>query len=225
MQRREQLIDVGRKVFAEKGFDGTSIEEIAAMAKVSKPVVYEHFGDMDGLYAVVIDREMTVLMDMLTGALTSTHPRVLLAQAATALFDYIDANTAGFRVLLRPNPRGATFGTVIRDVAAHLEDQLVPVCKRYGYPTKMAPMYAHMLVGMVGLTGEWWAEVRKPGKDEVIAQVVNMTWNGVSRLDPKPKPVQLDDPGPGAHPARGGADGPAHRPSGEELDHSEPPVP
>ena len=43
-QRREQLLSVGRELFAEKGFEGTSVEEIAARAKVSKPVVYEHFG-------------------------------------------------------------------------------------------------------------------------------------------------------------------------------------
>ena len=41
-ERREQLIDVARRLFAEKGFEGTSIEEIASRAKVSKPVVYEH---------------------------------------------------------------------------------------------------------------------------------------------------------------------------------------
>ena len=43
-ERREQLIGVGRKHFADKGFEGTTIEEIAASAGVSKPVVYEHFG-------------------------------------------------------------------------------------------------------------------------------------------------------------------------------------
>ena len=43
-QRREQLISIGRSAFAEQGFDGTSVEDIAARAKVSKPVVYEHFG-------------------------------------------------------------------------------------------------------------------------------------------------------------------------------------
>ncbi len=43
-QRREQLLEVGRSLFAEKGFDATSVEEIAARAQVSKPVVYEHFG-------------------------------------------------------------------------------------------------------------------------------------------------------------------------------------
>jgi AcrR family transcriptional regulator len=43
-ERREQLLDIGRRLFAERGLDGTSIEEIAARAGVSKPVVYEHFG-------------------------------------------------------------------------------------------------------------------------------------------------------------------------------------
>ncbi|HRA06299.1 MAG TPA: helix-turn-helix domain-containing protein, partial [Propionicimonas sp.] len=56
-ERREQLIDVARALFAERGLEGTSVEEIAAHAGVSKPVVYEHFGGKEGLYAVVVDRE------------------------------------------------------------------------------------------------------------------------------------------------------------------------
>ncbi len=82
-ERREQLLDIGRSLFAEKGFDATSVEEIAAKAGVSKPVVYEHFGGKEGLYAVVVDREMRALLDAITGALTSSgHPRELLEQAA-----------------------------------------------------------------------------------------------------------------------------------------------
>ena len=61
-ERREQLLDIGRKLFAERGFEGTSVEEIAAQAGVSKPVVYEHFGGKEGLYAVVVDREVERLL-------------------------------------------------------------------------------------------------------------------------------------------------------------------
>ena len=43
-ERREQLIVVARGLFAERGFEATSVEEVAARAQVSKPVVYEHFG-------------------------------------------------------------------------------------------------------------------------------------------------------------------------------------
>src|SRR4029453_2764909 len=96
-QRREQLLEVGRKLFAEKGFEGTSVEEIAAKAGVSKPVVYEHFGGKEGLYAVVVDREIRRLLDMVTGSLTAGHPRELCEQAAFALLDYIEEYTDGFR--------------------------------------------------------------------------------------------------------------------------------
>ncbi|HIW68640.1 MAG TPA: TetR/AcrR family transcriptional regulator, partial [Candidatus Dietzia merdigallinarum] len=57
-ERRQQLIEVGRRIFAEYGYDAATVEEIAAVAGVSKPVVYEHFGGKEGLYAVVCDREL-----------------------------------------------------------------------------------------------------------------------------------------------------------------------
>src|SRR5690606_13516349 len=103
-QRREQLISIGRQLFAEGGFDGTSVEAVAARAKVSKPVVYEHFGGKEGLYAVVVDREVRSLLDRIAAALTAGHPRELLEQAALALLDYIEEETDGFRVLVREAP-------------------------------------------------------------------------------------------------------------------------
>ena len=76
-QRREQLLDIGRALFAERGFDGTSIEEIASRAGVSKPVVYEHIGGKEGLYAVVVDRDLflRVLEDVWEAAATDPAPR------------------------------------------------------------------------------------------------------------------------------------------------------
>ena len=123
-QRREQLIAVGRHIFAEKGLDATSVEEVAARAKVSKPVVYEHFGGKEGLYAVVVDREVRALLDRITTALTAGHPRELLEQAALALLDYIEEETDGFRVLVRESPVGSStgnFSSVLNDVAHQVE--------------------------------------------------------------------------------------------------------
>ena len=68
-ERRQQLIEVARALFAERGYDATSIEEIAQRANVSKPVVYEHFGGKEGMYAVVVDREMSALLDGITASL------------------------------------------------------------------------------------------------------------------------------------------------------------
>ncbi|GAA3372350.1 TetR/AcrR family transcriptional regulator [Streptomyces sannanensis] len=191
-ERREQLLDVGRTLFAEKGFEGTSVEEIAAKAGVSKPVVYEHFGGKEGLYAVVVDREMRSLLDMVTGALTAGHPRELLEQAAFALLDYIERYTDGFRILVRDSPVAqstGTFASLISDIATQVEDILGLEFKARGFDPKLAPLYAQALVGMVALTGQWWLDVRKPQKAEVAAHLVNLAWHGLDGLEPKPRLV------------------------------------
>src|SRR5438067_13435247 len=103
-ERREQLLDIGRNLFAAKGFDGTSVEEIADKAGVSKPVVYEHFGGKEGLYAVVVDREVRRLLERITVSLSGHHPRELLEQAAGALLGYVENSTDGFRILVRDSP-------------------------------------------------------------------------------------------------------------------------
>jgi AcrR family transcriptional regulator len=189
-ERREQLLDIGRTLFAERGFEGTSVEEIAHKAGVSKPVVYEHFGGKEGLYAVVVDREMRRMLDMVTGALTGGHPRELLEQAAFALLDYIEQATDGFRILVRDSPVAqstGTFASLISDIATEVEDILGMEFKQRGFDAKLAPLYAQALVGMVALTGQWWHDAQKPEKAEVVAHLVNLSWNGLSGLEPKPR--------------------------------------
>jgi AcrR family transcriptional regulator len=188
-QRREQLIAIARSLFAERGFDAASIEEIAARAKVSKPVIYEHFGGKEGLYAVVVDREVRALLDRVTTALTAGHPREMLEQAALALLDYIESETDGFRVLVRESPvMSATgnFSSVLNDVAHQVEHILGAEFKTRGFDPKLAELYSQALVGMVALTGRWWLEVRKPRKETVAAHLVNLAWKGLSDLEPRP---------------------------------------
>jgi AcrR family transcriptional regulator len=192
-QRREQLIAIGRQLFAERGFDATSIEEVAVRAKVSKPVIYEHFGGKEGLYAVVVDREVRALLDRISSALTAGHPRELLEQAALALLDYIEGETDGFRVLVRESPvmsPSGNFSSILNDVAHQVEYILGDEFKSRGFDPKLAELYSQALVGMVALTGRWWLEVRKPRKDVVASHLVNLAWNGLSNLEAKPRLIQ-----------------------------------
>ena len=189
-QRREQLLEVGRKLFAEKGFEGTTVEEIAAKAGVSKPVVYEHFGGKEGLYAVVVDREILRLLDGITGALSApTTPRGLLEAAAMSLLDYVEGSRDGFRILVRDSPAGqstGSFASLISDVASQVEHLLAAEFTERGLDPRTAPLYAQMLVGMVALTGQWWLDSRKFKKADVAAHLVNLAWNGLSGLEAKP---------------------------------------
>jgi len=188
-ERREQLVNVGREVFAQKGYDAASIEEIAQRADVSKPVVYEHFGGKEGLYAVVVDREVRDVLARITRSLDADHPRQMLEQAAQAFLGYVEEEPEGFRILVRDTPAVSatgTFATLIGDIAAQVEYVLVDEFKRRGFEPKLAPLYSRALVGMVALVGQWWLDAGKPRRDLVAAHVVNLAWNGLKGLEPKP---------------------------------------
>ncbi len=189
-QRREQLIDVGRRLFAERGVEGTSVEEIAQVAAVSKPLVYEHFGGKEGLYAVIVDREIASLAHGLETALTAPgSSRQIIERAAIAMLDYIEGSTDGFRILMRDSPPGADSGTLanlVSDVTTQVEHIMVAAFTRKALDPKAAPLYAQALVGMVSLTGQWWLGHPTMQKDEVAAHLVNLAWNGLTALDPAP---------------------------------------
>lgn len=191
-QRREQLIEIGRSLFAAKGFEAVSVEEIAATAKVSKPIVYEHFGGKEGLYAVVVDREMRALTDVLINALSDpqAHPRQIVERTALALLTYVEENAEGFRVLTRDSPKtdpSNSFNSLLGDIAVRVEDILTDAFKRQHLPAKSVPYYAQMLIGMTVYTCQYWADQRKLSKEQLAAHIVNLAWYGLSRMEAKPE--------------------------------------
>ena len=188
-ERRHQLIDVARSLFAERGYEGTSIEEIAQRANVSKPVVYEHFGGKEGLYAVVVDREMSALLDGITSSLTNNRSRLRIERVALALLSYVDERTDGFRILTRDSPVGITSGTystLLNEAVNQVSSILAADFSRRGLDPEMAPLYAQALVGSVSMTAQWWLDVREPKKEVVAAHLVNLCWNGLMHLEDDP---------------------------------------
>jgi AcrR family transcriptional regulator len=189
-QRRRQLLDIGRELFAQRGFEATSVEELAARADVSKPVVYEHFGGKEGLYGAVVEREMQALLDRFTSALSVPgHPRRMLESAALVLLDYIEEETDGFRVLTRDAPGtsgSASFSSLIGELARKVEHILGREFDARGYDPRLAQLYSQALVGMVALVGQWWLDNRALAKHEVAAHLVNLSYNGLAHLEPQP---------------------------------------
>jgi AcrR family transcriptional regulator len=184
-ERREQLIAIGRQVFAELGFEATSIEEIADRARVSKPVVYEHFGGKEGLHAVIVDRAVQDLMTGLLESLEADHPREQIRRATDAFLRFVEEEEPAFRVLVQDAPGGAGGGSlpsVLADVATNVETVFARQLKQHGYDRKMAPVLARALVGMVALTGQWWLDVRRPKREVVGSTIVNLVWNGLKDL-------------------------------------------
>lgn len=190
--RRAQLVDVGRLVFAKRGFEGASIEEIADRAKVTRPVVYEHFGGKEGLYAVVIEREMEYLVRRITEAIATGTPRERIEAAALAFLSYVKDHPDGFAVLTHDAPvttAGGGMSSLLNDMAERVGDVFAASFKAAGYDPKSAPIYAHALVGMVTFVGQWWTHARKPAVEEVASHIAALAWMGLRHLPKRPAHV------------------------------------
>ncbi len=188
--RRTQLVEIARGVFAKRGYEATSMEEIAARAKVSKPIVYEHFGGKEGLYAVLVDREMDYVVTRIAEAISSGSPRERVERAALAFLTYVRDHPDGFVVLSRDAPVTLAHGgmsSLLNDVAERVADVFTTTFKKAGYDARRAPIYAHALVGMVTFVGQWWTEVRKPAVEEVARHIAALAWMGLRRLPKRPK--------------------------------------
>ncbi len=199
--RRAQLIEVGRQVFAEHGYEATSVEEIAERARVSKPIVYEHFGGKEGLYAVIVDREVEHILSRIVDAVASGTPRERLEQAALAFLTYVKERPDGFAVLLRdapPSRRGGEMPALMYDLADKVGSIFSEQFRKAGYDAKTAPIYAHALVGMVAFVGQWWMEAKNPPPAEVVAShIAALAWMGLRHLPKRPAPIA-----PAKRPAR-----------------------
>ena len=192
--RRAQLIEVGRAVFAKRGYEATSVEEIAEQAKISKPIIYEHFGGKEGLYAVVVDREVEHIVSRIVAAVTAGSARERLERAVVAYLTYVRERPEGFAVLLRDAPSAGPTGempTLMYDLADRIGNVFTDQFRKAGFDAKAAPIYAHALVGMVAFVGQWWMESRRPPPAETVAaHVAALAWMGLRHLPKRPRLLQ-----------------------------------
>jgi len=131
-QRRLQLLEVARDRFAEKGFNATSMDEIAEAAGVTKPVLYQHFPSKRALYVELLEdtgRQLLTSLAEATGRAGSPRERVELG--FRAYFEFAVGNRPAFRLLLstaiRSDPEFARIVEEIIDAASETISTLIEI--------------------------------------------------------------------------------------------------
>jgi AcrR family transcriptional regulator len=197
-ERRVQLMDVARLVFAARGYEASAIDEVAQQAGVSKPIVYEHFGSKEGLHAAVVEREMDRLVARVSEVIASGPPRARFERAVLAFMNYVKEEPAGFALLTRELPNSSArpgLARVIDDLAWRIGDIFRSELERAGYTPKVAPIYANALLGMVTQVGHWWAAEKKPMPAEHVARhVAALGWMGLRHLPKEPLATTASSP-------------------------------
>ena len=195
--RQQKILNAAASVFAKRGFDATTMEQIARAAGVSKPIVYEHFGGKEGLYAVVVDREMEALYKRMSQGIASGTPRHRYEQAVLSFLTYVEEEPDGFAVLTRDTPMvadGQGLPAVINQLGVRIGEIFHEQFSAAGLDGKVAPIYAHSLIGMVIFAAQWWSGQKKFKKEEVASHVAAIGWMGLRHL---PSKVDVVQAGPG----------------------------
>jgi AcrR family transcriptional regulator len=152
-QRRRQLLDVACQVFAERGFHSTSMDDIAARAGVTKPVLYQHFPSKRALFIELLNDLGHQLLSELAVATSAAHTgRERVAEGFAAYFRFVTSNEAAFRVLFgAPARNDPEFAEVVERVLDETADAISQLIEIQGTTTHRRVL-AHALIGIAEAT-------------------------------------------------------------------------
>jgi AcrR family transcriptional regulator len=98
-ERRAQLLEAALAVFVENGYHQAAMDDIAARAGVSKPVLYQHFPGKLELYLALIDRHARELEQLVRDALALPDNKARITTMVQAYFDFVSQEGAAFRLI------------------------------------------------------------------------------------------------------------------------------
>lgn len=182
--RREALLDAATAVVRAEG-PHASMEAMAAAGGVTKPILYRHFGDRDGLVAAIAERFLARLSDGIGSGLSSwsgaqTGGRVLRA-TVDAYLSLVEDDNNLYRFLVQADARAGnrTTSEFVEQVSNQVADVLRAGLEAGGRDTSRAELWAYGIVGMVHAVGDWWAERRSMARDEVVDSITVLLWSGL----------------------------------------------
>jgi AcrR family transcriptional regulator len=183
-RRREELLDVADRVIQRRGV-GVSMDEIASEAGITKPVLYRHFGDKDGLHQALTERYIDELKTALKPATGASEPRDRLAAAIDAYLVYVEREPERYRFLLHASEQPRTAGIVadfrrrhIAECAFTAEDNL----RRAGIDPGFTEPWAECVSGMIRAAGTSWLETRSLPRERLVDYLTTILWDGFSSL-------------------------------------------
>jgi AcrR family transcriptional regulator len=184
--RREVIETVATEVFAERGYAGASIDEIARRAGVSAPVIYDHFASKRDLHERLLERTRDELLQMWTTALAGTEsPAVRIPRSIEAWAAYVEAHPFAARMYFRESsgdPQVEAAHRRIHDQARTALTAIVgglPGAQAYGDSLEMAAEIIRS--GLTGLA-VWWSRHPEVPRAEIVRIATAVLWTGLERV-------------------------------------------
>lgn len=190
-ERRDQLLLVARTIFADRGFQATTMDDIAKEAGFTKPILYQYFESKTELYREIVNQTAKKLLDSLREAVSEVEsPRAKIEVAFRVYFEMVVSETDAFRILFIHSHEGETRGD-LRNIELGWVSFLEPLIA-----VRIKPDHRRQLAaGVVGIAegaatawliqqeGKGWP-TPTPGVAQRLAQrTATLAWGGLRSVE------------------------------------------
>jgi AcrR family transcriptional regulator len=184
-ERREVIELAATEVFAERGYGGASVDEIARRSGVSAPVVYDHFASKAELHRRLLERHRDELVAVWREhLLTDEPPGRRIPRAIDAWARYVEAHPYAWKMLFRETTGDHEAEIVHREVLAGSRALLAPLVSAQPggaglpHPEMAAELIRSALTGLA----LWWQDHPDVPRSDIVSTAVNVLWVGFERL-------------------------------------------
>jgi AcrR family transcriptional regulator len=186
IERRGELLEAAVRAIRREG-PAVSMREMAAEAGVTKPILYRHFGAKGGLYHAIAERYATELLDQIRAALgRDLPPRDLLVATLDAYLAFLERETQVHRFLMERalHEQAETAQAFLMGFRGQVADELEDALRDRVIPSReeAAGPWAHALVGMAELAGEWWLHQERMSRAQMVDYLATLLWSGFSTV-------------------------------------------
>ena len=189
-QREEQILRIAEEVFAERGFQATTMEDIAERVGVTKPLIYEYFGSKEGLLSACITSARTQLRLATEAAWQQVGPDapldVVFRAGVGAFFQFIDEHSTAFVLIQQEGAVASQTSPLIESIR---EQQSTATMATFRKAPALAAVsdellegYVEVIIGACERVAVWRSRRPQVSADDATEIVVSSVWSGLSGL-------------------------------------------
>jgi AcrR family transcriptional regulator len=198
-ERRQTILDAALVLFAERGYEAASMDDIAAQAGITVAVIYSHFKSKEELHRSVLNEQwQSVIAYQGQAAFTIPPGRDRLNAAYTAFFEWFEDHPLAWRLVFHEIAGPPAVVRAQEEVLAMATQAVVaylaaeePADQRLSSEPGMV-IAAEYIKGAVNSVARWWLDHRDVPREEIIDLLVDLTWGGLAPLgvEGKKRPSQ-----------------------------------
>jgi AcrR family transcriptional regulator len=183
-ERRSQLLDAAVDAIREIGPHAT-MEQLARAGGVTKPILYRHFGDRDGLIQAIAARFSQDLLTSVTTPLAAdADARDLLRSTIDGYVAFIERDPNLYRFMMQQAPERtedvASMGSLIDLIARQVAQVAGERLREAGRDSGAAVPWAYGIIGLVHQAGDWWVDDQTMSRDTLVGYLVSLLWDGLN---------------------------------------------